>query len=114
MIGAVIMCLVVAVPDADSLRCADGRRIRLAGISALERNGSCNSRPHCPSMRHRQAQPIAARLTLGRTIAFRVVGTSYRRTVGENRTLRCALVRSGAAVEWPRYMRQYRLRSCTK
>lgn len=114
MIGAVIMCLVVAVPDADSLRCRDGRRVRLAGISALERNGSCNSAPACPTMRHAQAQPIAARLTLNRTIAFRLVGKSYRRDVGDNYALRCALVQSGAAVEWPRYMREYGLRSCAK
>ncbi|MBM3333394.1 hypothetical protein FJY63_01915 [Candidatus Sumerlaeota bacterium] len=112
MIGAVIMCLVVAASDADTVRCADGRRVRLAGISALERDGSCNSRPYCPAMRHKQAQPIAARLTLGRTIAFRVVGKSYDRDVGENKALRCALVQSGAAVEWPRYMRRYRLRGC--
>lgn len=112
MIGAVIMCLVVAVPDADSLTCADGRRIRIAGVSALERNGSCNSAPACPTMPHRLAQPIAARLTLNRTIAFRIVGKSYRREVGENRALRCALVQSGAAVEWPRYMREYQLSRC--
>lgn len=112
MIGATILCLVVAVPDADSLRCRDGRRIRIAGVSALERNGSCNSVPACPTMRHAQAQPIAARLTLNRTIVFRIVGKSYRRDVGENRALRCALVHSGAAVEWPRYMREYRLEAC--
>lgn len=112
MIGATILCLVVAVSDADTVRCADGQRVRLAGISALERNGSCNSAPACPTMRHEQAQPIAARLTLNRTIAFRIVGKSYNRAVGENQALRCALVRSGAAVEWPKYMREYLLEAC--
>ncbi len=107
-----IECHVIAVADADTVRCADGTRIRLAGISARERDGSCNSAPDCPTMRHAQAQPIAARLMLARTIRFRVVGVSYGRPVGDNPAIRCALVRSGAVVPWVRYMRQYRLPEC--
>lgn len=112
MIPAILICVVAAVPDADTIRCADGSKIRLAGVSALERNGSCNSAPDCPVMPHKLAQPIASLLTLGRTISFRVVGTSYKRLVGDNRDVRCQLIASGAVVEWRKYSRQYRLTPC--
>ncbi len=107
-----IICQVVKVHDADTITCATGERIRLAGISARERDGSCNSAPHCPTMRHAQAQPIAARLMLGKRIRFRIVGQSYNRIVGENYATRCALVRSGAVVPWSRYMQAYGLAGC--
>lgn len=107
-----IVCQVTAVPDADTVRCSNGQRIRIAGVSARERDGSCNSVPDCPTMRHSQAHPIAARIMLGRSIRFRVVGRSYDRLVGENREIRCALIASGAAARWDRYWRQYRLPEC--
>ncbi len=107
-----LICVVASVTDADTIRCQNGTKVRIAGVSALERNGSCNSRPTCPVMPHKLAQPIASMLMLGRTISFRVVGTSYGRAVGENQALRCQLIASGAVVEWPRYTIRYRLRPC--
>lgn len=112
MIGTIILCTVASTTDADSLRCQDGRRIRIAAVSARERNGSCNSAPDCATMPHRQAQPIAEQLTLGRTIAFRVVGGQGKRFVGENFALRCQLIRSGAAVSWERWRVRYGLGRC--
>lgn len=108
-------CVVQTVTDADTVRAiCDGvpQRIRLAGISALEKNGSCNSRPYCPTMRHAQAKPIVERLTIGRTFRFTWYGRSGKRLIGDNPWLRCQIVSTRAAVEWPRYMREYRLRGC--
>lgn len=112
MIGTTLICTIALVVDADTIRCARGERIRLAGISALERDGSCNSAPDCPTMRHGQAKPIAERLALNRTLKFTVHGRSGKRIVADNRWLRCNLVRSGAAVEWRRYVVAYNLRRC--
>ncbi len=114
---ATILCLVAAVPDADTIRCADGTRFRLAGISALERNGRCNSAPDCPTMRHAQAQPIVARMIQGKTLRCRVVGKSWGRIVGDCSLpsvarLSCAIIASGAAVRWDRWWKQYGLEGC--
>lgn len=111
------LCLVSAIPDADSLTCADGTRIRIAAISALERNGECNSVPSCPTMRHAQAQPIVARMTLGKRLSCVQVGKSYNRIVArcsfaDGHDLGCAIIASGAAVDWPKYRRQYGLPGC--
>jgi endonuclease YncB( thermonuclease family) len=76
----------------------------LAAINAREVDGSCNHEP-CPAMRHEQAQPIVARMVLGKTLTCRIVGKSYKRLVGDcrlpdGRGLSCAIIRSGAALRW--------------
>lgn len=107
----VIQCEVVRVSDADTVICADRTRIRLAGVNARERDGSCNHEP-CPVMRHEQAKPIAERLMLGRVVPFRIVGRNGKRLVGDNLAVRCALFRSGAALPWTEYVIRYRLSRC--
>lgn len=107
----VVICHVISIPDADGANCQGGVRIRLAGISARERDGSCNS-PVCPTMRVAQATPIARQLMVGKTIRFRIYGRSGKRLVGDHVPTRCQLLRSGAVVQWPRYMREYRLQRC--
>ncbi len=104
--------MVAQVTDADTIRCTTGERIRIAAVSALEQDGRCNSAPDCPTMPHARAKPVAERLTLGRSIAFQIVGISGKRLVGENYALRCELVRSGAAVSWERYRVRYGLGRC--
>jgi endonuclease YncB( thermonuclease family) len=113
------LCLVIAAPDADTLKCADGTRVSIAGITALERNCSCNSYPHCATIKHDQAQPIVSRMVLGKNLRCRRVGVSYDRivatcTLPNGADLGCSIVRSGAAVEWPKYQVRYRLRSCAR
>jgi endonuclease YncB( thermonuclease family) len=114
---AAFLCLVVSVTDADTLRCADGTRIRIAAINARERDGSCIPNAPCPAMRHERAQPIVARMVMGQTLKCRPVGTSYRRAVADcslpnGRNLSCAIVATGAAAWWAGYARRYRLRGC--
>lgn len=114
MIGTALICLIVAATDADTLRAicnGQPQRIRLAGIEANERKGGCHL-PVCPPIPHSRAKPIAERLALGKTLTFTVHGRSGKRIVADNRELRCQLVASGAAVEWPMFVRRYRLRSC--
>lgn len=114
MIETFITCTVVfsVYSDADTIRCANGQHVRLAGISALERSGRCNSTPDCPTMPPRRAKAIVDAMTVGRTFTFTVHGRSGKRIVGDNRSLRCAIVATGAAVTWRKYARRYGLRGC--
>lgn len=112
------LCLVVAVTDADTIRCASGERIRIAAINAREKDGSCIPNAPCVPTHHAQAKPAVERLAMGRTLRCRQVGVSYRRIVADcalpnGAGLSCAIVRSGAAAWWPKYARQYRMRGCT-
>ena len=112
----VIQCEVASVADADTLRCANGTRVRIAGIEANERKGGCHL-PVCPPLPAARAKPIAERLVLRKTLKCQPVGTSYRRTVArctlpDGRSLSCALIASGAAVKWPSYWRRYNMGEC--
>lgn len=115
MILAAFLCTVASVTDADTFRCVDGTRIRLAGVEANERKGGCHL-PVCPKLPHAQAKPIAERLILGKTLRCVQVGTSYRRIVAScslgRLDIRCALIRTGAVVDWVEYSRRYRLGGC--
>lgn len=108
-------CLVATVHDADTLRCADGTRIRIAAVSARELDGTCNSDVPCPPMRPADATRIVQRMTLGRTLQCRQVDMSYKRVVADcrlpdGRSLSCAIVASGAATWWPKFAIRYRMR----
>lgn len=109
---SVLLCLVAVVVDADTVRCASGERIRLAAVSGLESDDSCNSSPYCATMPFDQAKRIAEREMLGRTITFQIVGRSGRRLVGDHMPTRCRLIQSGAVVAWPSFERRYGLPSC--
>ena len=115
MIG--FLCLVAAVTDADTIRCADGTRVRLAAINAREKEGSCLRTGPCPPMRDAQARPIVEDMALGRVLTCRPLGMSYRRVVADcrlpnGRNMSCAIVAAGAAAWWESYARRYRLRGC--
>lgn len=112
----VIQCEVASVADADTIRCADGTRVRIAGIEANERRGGCHL-PVCPPLPHARAKPVAERLTLRKTLACRSVDRSYSRVVArctlpDGRSLSCALIAAGAAARWESYWRRYRMGGC--
>ena len=106
-----IICKVTQVVDADTIRCGSVV-VRLAGLSALERSGRCNSAPDCATMPYPIAKAIATRIALGRTYRFRIYGRSGKRLVGDAPTLRCDILSTGAAVTWGKYARRYKLRRC--
>lgn len=106
----VLACLVVAVHDGDTLRCATGERIRLAAVDARELNGSCHR--ECAPMTAIQSRDYLRSWISGRTISFTIVGHSGKRLVGENRDLRCGLLKAGAVVAWPSFERRYGLTPC--
>lgn len=137
------LCAVSLIYDADTLTCADATaktsdnlRVRIAGVSALERDGSCNA-PACPSMKPEAARAAVASL-IGRSSGMIRMGGGYdhlvmarpytvlrcvpaNRTKGrmaawctlpDGRDLSCATLRAGAAVRWERFDREGRLTRC--
>ena len=127
--GASFTCTPTAVWDGDGpIWCAEGPRIRLAGIAAREIDGTCRSNQPCPA-----ASGPAARDGLvamlggprgrGREGHVLVTAAPMRcqsmgsaggsRTAawcvtGDGRDLSCALVKAGFALRWPRYWRNHR------
>jgi endonuclease YncB( thermonuclease family) len=122
--GETFTCTPTRVYDGDGpIWCAEGPRIRLAGIAAREIGGECRSNHPCPT-----ASAEAARDHLV-SLVGRPVGTSPQghilvrgpvlncvsdghgrgnRTAAWCKTtsgtdLSCAMVKSGTALRWPRY-----------
>lgn len=139
----VFLCAVSLIYDADTLTCADATprtsdnlRVRIAGVSALERDGTCNA-PACPTLdpvvaRQRMAALIgrsAGTIRMGGGYDHLVMAKPYtvlrclpaNRTKGRvaawctlpgGRDLSCAVIRVGAAVRWEKFDRGGRLTRC--
>lgn len=103
-------CQVSSVTDGDTLRCADGTRVRLHAIAARERDETCSPGHPCPTASGASATAKLAELAGGQTLACRSTGTSYDRVTAICNTasgveINCAMVRSGTAVVWERFNR---------
>lgn len=131
--GQAFTCTPVRVWDGDGpIWCAEGPRIRLAGIAAREIGGECRRGHPCPPASAEAARDHLAGL-IGRTIGRSAEGHLLIRgpalrcrsdgSAGGNRTaawcitpagldLNCAMVRSGAALRWARFDRAGRLADC--
>jgi len=75
--GQSFTCHVVSVHDGDTMRCADGTRVRLQGIDANEMDGSCHH--ECASLSAIAARDYLGWLASGKTALCSPTGTSYRR-----------------------------------
>lgn len=123
MLPLVFACTPVSVWDGDGpIVCAEGPHVRLAAISARERDGSCRRGHPCPRASGIDAARHLAGLTgqivgesgdghlrvEGPALACVASGESYGRTVArcrsaENGDLGCAMVRDGFALAWRRF-----------
>lgn len=112
-------CRVASVHDGDTLRCADGTRIRLQGIDANELDGSCHHA--CATLPADMARDHLRDLVMGRSVACRSTGTSYRRIVascsvigpdGRRIDLSCEQIATAGAVIWRRYDPHHHLDHC--
>lgn len=104
-------CRVVSVHDGDTLRCADGTRIRLHAVAAREIDGSCSPGHPCPSASAEAAREALVRLTANSTITCVSTGGSYDRVTAicsapSGEEINCAMVRSGTTVVWDRFNRE--------
>ena len=129
--GSAFTCTPVAVWDGDGpIWCAEGPKVRLAGIAAREIDGSCRPGHPCPPRGGVEARDALVRL-IGRprgvapTGHVRVSGPPLQcrsdgigkgdRTAAWCRApragdLSCALVDGGYALRWDRYWRQSQCR----
>lgn len=108
--GQSFSCRIVAVHDGDTMRCADGTRVRLQGIDANELDGSCHKA--CARLPADMAQSSLRDLALHKIVACRSTGRSYDRVTAwcavkglEGRTidLSCEQVMRGAAIIWRKF-----------
>jgi endonuclease YncB( thermonuclease family) len=124
--GTLFTCTPTLLWDGDGpIHCAEGPRIRLAGIAAREMDGSCRPGQPCPEASAEAARDALARL-LGRTtgtgphghllIDGPALSCASEGSAGGKRTaawcvspsegdLSCAMVAGGLALRWERYWR---------
>lgn len=116
-------CRVIKVHDGDGpLWCADGRKVRIAGVQAPDFTTAepCRRRKPgyvCNDAEARRSKQIVELLVLGRPLSCRPVDRSWQRVVArctlpDGRSLTCAVMAHGAAVRWQTYWRRYKLQEC--
>jgi endonuclease YncB( thermonuclease family) len=109
-VGQRFKCRVASITDGDTLRCADGTRVRIAGIDAPE-TSDCRSGRQCVAGDAQASKRSLAALAGGQMLTCEPVGTSYNRVVAfcsaGGVDLSCAQVRAGQAVR--RYQEQERV-----
>jgi len=122
-------CTPTRVWDGDGpIWCAEGPRIRLAGIAAREMDGSCTQGHPCPSVsatvsRDALVDLVGLRLGVhpqghilvrGPALSCRSAGSASRNRIvawcisPTRGDLSCAMVRGGWALRWERYWRNHR------
>ena len=127
--GATFRCTPTAVYDGDGpIWCAEGPKVRIAGVAAREMDGTCKTNQPCPDIAARKARDrLVAILGGGRgtlstghiKVRSAPMTCISEGSAGGSRTaawctspifgdLSCAVVRAGGAVRWPRYWRNHR------
>lgn len=127
--GSTFRCTPTRVWDGDGpVWCAEGPRLRLAGVAARETDGTCRSNQPCPAATAEQAKAALVSLVGRRTGTSReghalVQGPTMtcrsEGGAGGNRTaawcmsprvgdLSCALVATRTVLVWQRYWRSHR------
>jgi endonuclease YncB( thermonuclease family) len=127
--GRTFTCTPTAVWDGDGpIWCAEGPKIRIAGVAAREIDGSCRPSQPCPAVSGVDARDRLVRLfggpkgklptghvvvrsspmtcvSVGNGKGDRTAAWCTSPTLGD---LSCAVIAAGGAVEWLRYWRDHR------
>ena len=127
--GRTFNCTPTAVWDGDGpIWCAEGPKIRIAGVAAREIDESCRPGQPCPAVSGVDARDRLVRLLGGARGKLRtghiIVHSTTMTCLSEgngkgDRTaawctspsfgdLSCAVVAAGGAIRWPRYWREHR------
>lgn len=107
--AAIIMiCLAAQAVDGDTIKCADGVRIRIAGVEANELSSPGCHLALCPKMPGREAKARMQALLGSQSVTYVTNGRSYGRVTGsvqlpDGRDLACETLRLGMTVRWDRY-----------
>ena len=110
---ATFSCHVDWVIDADTFRCTDGTLVRVAGIDARQRDGSCAPGHRCAAGSARAATEALGWLISTERLTCRADGTTYNRLAAWCRRsdgvdVSCAMLLSGTVAKWDRYWRGHR------
>jgi len=126
--GQTFQCTPTAVYDGDGpVWCAEGPKVRIAGVAAREMDGTCRSNQPCPLVNAIEARDRLVRLLGGRrgtlpeghvVVRSATMTCSSDGSAGGSRTaawctspafgdLSCAVVHAGGAIQWPRYWRDH-------
>ena len=127
--GHTFSCTPTAVWDGDGpIWCAEGPKIRIAGVAAREIDESCRPGQPCPAVSGVAARDRLVRLLGGARGTLPMGHIKVRSaamtclSVGDGKgdrtaawcsspnfgDLSCAVVAAGGAVRWPRYWREHR------
>jgi endonuclease YncB( thermonuclease family) len=104
-------CQVSNVHDGDTLRCADGTRVRLHAVAARETDETCSPGHPCPTASAASATAKLRELASGQTLTCQQTGNSYNQVTAicrneHNVEINCAMVQSGTALIWPKFNQQ--------
>ena len=127
--GATFKCTPAAVWDGDgSIWCAEGPKVRIAGVAAREMDDTCKINHPCLTVSGKVARdrlvsllgggkgmlptghvkvrsaPLTC-LSDGSAGGSRTAAWCHSEAVGD---LSCAVVQAGGAVRWPRYWRKHK------
>lgn len=126
--GRTFHCTPTAVWDGDGpIWCAEGPKVRIAGVAAREMDGSCRSNQPCPAVGPLDARDRLVKILGGArgslpdghvrvrsaTMTCRSDGSaSGSRTAAWCSSptfgdLSCAVVNAGGTLRWPRYWREH-------
>ena len=122
-------CTPTAVWDGDGpIWCAEGPKVRIAGVAARELDGTCRVNHPCPTVSAIAARDALVKILGGAHGSLPTGHVKVRSSpltclssgsAGGSRTaawcrsvavgdLSCAVVQAGGAVRWPRYWRKHR------
>jgi micrococcal nuclease len=109
---AFFLCAAPTITDGDTVRCADGTRVRLAAVDAPEIT-ICRKGRTCAPGDGQPAKRALAQLVGGRNLSCRASGKSYNRVVAwcsaGGQDLSCAMWRGGYAIRLEQFDREQRL-----
>lgn len=127
--GQTFTCTPIAVYDGDGpVWCAEGPKVRIAGVAAREMDGTCRPNQPCPEVGAIDARDRLVRLFGGPKgtlpeghikVSSAAMSCISDGSAGGSRTaawctspafgdLSCAVLRAGGAISWPRYWRDHR------
>lgn len=121
--GKQFPCTVLSVYDGDGpINCSEkdtkGKQVivRLRGIEAREADNKCPRANLCPKASGEESKAALTRLAVGR-LQCTSFGPSYNRVDASCRSptgadLSCEMLRAGAAVRWPEFDPEGRLKRC--
>jgi len=130
--GLVFLCTPTLIADGDGpIWCAEGPRIRIAGIAARERDNSCRRGHPCPDASATDAMRALVNLLGGVRGSIRFRGAAFDHvrvsaatmrclsigsaggnrtgafcTLADGRDLSCAMLATGTVARWGRYWRR--------